>query len=115
MRKWRIDFGLHSQGTRRRGMVAEFEAGDFGEMEAVIVAANINTLLDVINTMPRAGLEQPIEKSLTVSLTGIDGRLASWEMREPDGGTPNDDSVESLFKWLLGDDVKATFNDGSKA
>ena len=114
MRKWKIEFGLHSQGRKRRGMVAEFEARDFGQMEAVIVAANINKLLDVIDAIPRGGLEQPIEKSLTVSLIGLDGRLASWEMREQEGRTPSEDSVGSLFEFLLGEDVEATFNHGSK-
>ena len=115
MRKWKIEFALHSQGKKRRGMVAEFEARDFGEMEAVLVASHINSMLDVINAVPRGGLEQPIEKSLTVSLSGLDGRLASWEMREPDGGTPSEDSVGSLFEFLLGEDVEATFNHRSKA
>ena len=115
MRKWKIEFALHSQGRKRRGVVAEFEAGEFGDLEAVIVSTNINTLLDVINAVPRSELEQPIEKSLTVSLIGLDGRLASWEMREPDGGTPSEDSVGSLFEFLLGEDVEATFNHGSKA
>ena len=114
MRKWNIEFALHSQGEKRRGLVVEFEARTFGEMEAVIVASNINGMLEVINAVPRNDLEQPIEKSLTVTLSG-EGRMASWQMREPDGGTPSEESVGSLFEFLLGDDVEATFNHGSAA
>lgn len=115
MRKWKIEFSLHSQGRKRRGMVAEFEARDFGEVEAVLVATHINSMLEVINSIPRSGLEDPIEKSLTVSLSGLDGRLASWEIREPDDSTPSEETVGSLFEFLLGEDVEATFNHGSEA
>ena len=115
MRKWKIEFALHSQGNKRRGMVAEFEAGKFGGEEAVIVATHISTLLDLMKAVPICGLVHPVEVSLNVSLSGLEGRLASWEMREQEGGTPSEDSVGSLFEWLLGDDVKATFNHGSKA